>query len=689
MIFVQRGAPPSLWADELGSKLSLATSFFSQPQERRRRRTFDFDSLVSGDARQKLEGALLELFRGKCAYCESSLSGGGAHIDVFRPSSGVSESSGDFLQDHYWRQAFEWENYYIACGPCTRNKANRFPVEGARAAADAERSGLASELSLLVDPCAEEPGEHLLFSDDGRVSGGTNRGLVTIEVLNLNRIQLVAERRSEAKRFLTDLALRSNLLSEDAPFLAMKRQLATRSAQDDAAREAARVAQQQHDASREVVATDAGTGLENYRSRARYVERVEIVNIGSISRLELDLTATESGTVPCFALLGVNGVGKTTVLKSIALALGGRKYARQLKMTSRKLLRNGEKNGSVKVQVSGYSEPIVMTVKANRPLGFDTDDARALVLGYGSTRLLPSGRHKPALGMSHANAGNLFDPFRPLRSPEAWLTSLEGRFFDDAVQTIGSLLPSEDAALFEKLTEESAVAVKVGSDAPLSLRQLSDGYQSLIGLAADVMDVMHQQGFKSMRSAQGVVLIDELGNHFHPRWKMRIVGGLRRAFPQVQFIFSTHEPLCLRGLGQGEMAVLRRTEDRKVYVVEDLPSVEGMRVDQLLTSEHFGLDTTLDPDSEEDFKRYRQLSVSRQRTVDEETELDRLVTKLSQARLVASTRRERLLLELIDRDEQEHPIDTERPVRAGQATADTLERLRRLVVAINNRSAAQ
>lgn len=586
-------------------------------------------------------------------------------------------------------QAFDWANYYISCGSCTRNKANRFPVEGLRAAPDADRSGVASEVALLVDPCVDEPDEHLLFSEDGRVSGATSRGLITIEVFNLNRIQLVAERRFEARRFLDEPALRSKLLAKDAPFLALKRQLARRSAQDDVARAVAQAAQEQHDASRETVATDAGTGLDNYRSRARYVERVEIVNIGSISRLELDLAAAESGTVPCFALLGVNGVGKTTVLKSIALALGGRKYAKQLKMTSKKLLRNGEKKGSVTVHVSGYSEPIVMTVRAGRPLDFDTDHARALVLGYGATRLLPSGRHRARSGMSHANVENLFDPFRPLRSPEAWLGGLEGRLFDDAVLTIGSLLPEEDVALFEKLTTEQEVAVKVSSDVPLSLRQLSDGYQSLIGLAADVMDVMHQQGFKSMRSAQGVVLVDELGNHFHPRWKMRIVGALRRAFPQVQFIFSTHDPLCLRGLGRGEMAVLRRAENRSVYAVEDLPSVEGMRVDQLLTSEHFGLDTTLDPDSEQDLKRYRQLSVSRQRTVAEEVELKQLVAELSQARLIASTRRERILLELIDRDEQEHPFEAGRNIRAVQASADTLDRLRRLIVAMNNGSVAQ
>lgn len=682
MIFVARGIAPLQWT-EVTAKLSLAQAFFSQPMVRRRRRAFDFQNLISTELREDLKGVLLKLFNGKCAYCETALSDSNAFLDDFRPSSGVAEASGDFLQDHYWKQAFEWENYYISCGTCRRNKANRFPVKGLRAAPDADRDALASETALLVDPCGDAPDQHLLFGEDGRISGATDCGRITIEVFNLNRLQLVAERRAEAKRFLDEPLRRPDLLAEGAPFLGLKRQLSTRSAQSEAAHAEAQVAQEKHDASRETVATDSGTGLDNYRSRARYVERIEIRNIGSISSLDLDLAAAESGTVPCFALLGVNGVGKTTVLKSVALALSGRNYAKQLKMTSRKLLRNGEKEGRVTVHVSGYSEPIVMKVRAGRSLDFNTDDARALVLGYGSTRLLPSGRHKAPEGMSHANVENLFDPFRPLRSPEAWLSALKGQLFDDAVLTIGSLLPEEDAALFERLTAEQNVAVRVGSDVPLSLRQLSDGYQSLIGLAADVMDVMHQQGFKSMKSAQGVVLVDELGNHFHPRWKMRIVGALRHAFPQIQFIFSTHDPLCLRGLGRGEMAVLRRASDRKVYVVEDLPSVEGMRVDQLLTSEHFGLDTTLDPEAEQDLKRYRQLSVSRQRTDIEEAELEQLVAKLSQARLVASTRRERLLLELIDRDEQEHLLEAGGSVRAVQASADTLERLRRLVRAMN------
>lgn len=690
MIFVERGSAPRGWLDEAAEKLPLMQAFFSEPLIRRRRRSFDFDVLFSKELTEQLRTALLAMFRSKCAYCETPVSGANAHVDLFRPRSGVSEASGEFLQDHYWRQAFEWDNHYLSCGPCTRNKANRFPINGVRAAPDADRVTLVSETPLVLDPCFDAPDEHLLFGEDGKASGATERGRVTIEVLNLNRAQLVAERRREAKEFLTasDEASRSALLDPGAPFLALKRQLSARTDQIETVRRTAETAQQQFDAERETVATDARAGLENYRSRARYIERVQIENIGSISNLDLDLSAAESGRVPWFALLGVNGVGKTTVLRSVALALSGKQYARRLRMTSNRLLRHGASEGRVTAQVSGYSEPIVMIARKNRPLTFNTDDARALVLAYGSTRLLPKGRHKAPSGMVHAKVDNLFDPFRPLRDAEAWLKDLDEEFFDDAAMTLRSLLPDDDAASLIRLSpeaEDPQLAMRIASDVPMSLRQLSDGYQSVIGLAVDIMDVMHLQGFKSMKAAQGVVLVDELGNHFHPRWKMRIVGALRRAFPQIQFIFSTHDPLCLRGLSGGEMAVLRRGREREVYALEDLPSVEGLRVDQLLTSEHFGLDTTLDPQAEEEMKRYRKLSVLRERTAEEDAELQELVAKLSDARLVASSRRERLLLELIDRDEQEHPPVPGQSIKAEQASAETLERLRQLVQAVNGR----
>jgi hypothetical protein len=124
-------------------------------------------------------------------------------------------------------------------------------------------------------------------------------------------------------------------------------------------------------------------------------------------------------------------------------------------------------------------------------------------------------------------------------------------------------------------------------------------------------------GLSDLRHATGIVLLDELGSHLHPRWKMEITGRLRRELPNVQFFVSTHEPLCLRGLFGGEVIRVRKTRPLRVgdgppppgaVVLERVErSPSDYRVDQLLTSEFFGLDTTIDPELDRRFQAYYRL----------------------------------------------------------------------------------
>jgi len=137
----------------------------------------------------------------------------------------------------------------------------------------------------------------------------------------------------------------------------------------------------------------------------------------------------------------------------------------------------------------------------------------------------------------------------------------------------------------------------------IPLERLSEGYRSVFALAADVArELLHE--FRSLEDAEAVVLIDEIDTHLHPRWKMRVMSSLRRALPGVQFIVTTHDPLCLRGMDDGEVVVLQRDEMGKIVQLEGLPSIKGMRTDQLLTSDYFGLSSTIDPEVELGIARY-------------------------------------------------------------------------------------
>lgn len=79
---------------------------------------------------------------------------------------------------------------------------------------------------------------------------------------------------------------------------------------------------------------------------------------------------------------------------------------------------------------------------------------------------------------------------------------------------------------------------------PISL--LSDGYKCTISLIADIayrMAILNPQLLdKVLTETEGIVLIDEVDLHLHPKWQKRILNDLMNVFPKVQFIVSTHAP---------------------------------------------------------------------------------------------------------------------------------------------------
>ena len=81
----------------------------------------------------------------------------------------------------------------------------------------------------------------------------------------------------------------------------------------------------------------------------------------------------------------------------------------------------------------------------------------------------------------------------------------------------------------------------------LSLDQLSGGYRIVLAMAADLARRMAiaNPHLTDPLSSEAIVLIDEIELHLHPEWQQRIIGDLRRTFPNAQFIVSTHSPQVL------------------------------------------------------------------------------------------------------------------------------------------------
>lgn len=91
---------------------------------------------------------------------------------------------------------------------------------------------------------------------------------------------------------------------------------------------------------------------------------------------------------------------------------------------------------------------------------------------------------------------------------------------------------------------------------------LSDGYRNMTGIIADIAHRASRLNphfsAEAAKLTQGIILIDEIDLHLHPKWQRRIVSDLKQTFPQIQFIVSTHSPFILQSLDPGEVIDLER-----------------------------------------------------------------------------------------------------------------------------------
>ena len=106
---------------------------------------------------------------------------------------------------------------------------------------------------------------------------------------------------------------------------------------------------------------------------------------------------------------------------------------------------------------------------------------------------------------------------------------------------------------------------------------LSDGQRGMLAMVGDIAQKAarlnpHLEG-EALKETPGVVLIDELDLHLHPLWQRRVVEDLRRTFPAIQFICTTHSPFLIQALRSGEELIMlegQPTADVAHMPVEDI-----------------------------------------------------------------------------------------------------------------------
>jgi len=110
--------------------------------------------------------------------------------------------------------------------------------------------------------------------------------------------------------------------------------------------------------------------------------------------------------------------------------------------------------------------------------------------------------------------------------------------------------------------KDKNLLVEYGGKGRLPFNLLSDGQRSMLAVVADiaikaaVLNPHH--GEAVLQETSGVVLLDEIDLHLHPKWQRQVVSNLKNIFPKIQFFASTHSPQVIGETPASQLIVLRQ-----------------------------------------------------------------------------------------------------------------------------------
>jgi hypothetical protein len=128
----------------------------------------------------------------------------------------------------------------------------------------------------------------------------------------------------------------------------------------------------------------------------------------------------------------------------------------------------------------------------------------------------------------------------------------------------------------------------------IGLEQLSDGYRGMLAWTVDLVRRLFDAFPDSPDplKERGVVLLDEIDLHLHPRWQRSVVETVRKTFPNLQFIVTTHSPFIVQDMRpEDKIIILEREngdENAPVIARHEPGAVHDWTADQILSA-FFGL----------------------------------------------------------------------------------------------------
>jgi predicted ATP-dependent endonuclease of OLD family len=408
------------------------------------------------------------------------------------------------------------------------------------------------------------------------------------------------------------------------------------------------------------------------RSVPFYISSVVLKNIQNFNAFSTRFTNAEQATCLCSLFLGDNSAGKTSLLRSIVLGMCSENSSKMLlSHYEGMLIQKGQSQGSIKIslhhkengtyiivslikRISPHEEQLTRKYYKDSeqneisPENFPKQDL--FVCGYGAGRTQGDLAIDKIQHYSIFNAvGTLFNYNSPLKGPELSLRRLIDQIkhmnnarngaaeldslardktisiFQQAIENIFMFKDNEQLVLSSKGIE---IIAQDGQTIPLHAH--GDGYQNTAAWILDMISwSMSAKRSIAPHEISGIVIIDEIEQHLHPKWQRHLIQKLREQFPKIQFILTTHSPLCSSGaetsLRRSKTLIKKLNKTENGIECTDVKNIDGLKADQVLQSKAFELESTLNPEINKIYEEFAQMYIDDREDEDRFIELRQIL----------------------------------------------------------------
>ena len=387
-----------------------------------------------------------------------------------------------------------------------------------------------------------------------------------------------------------------------------------------------------------------------------FLKKIRLQNFKCLSDIELSFEKTVQLNRKWTLILGENGTGKSNALKAIALVTCGSNALGELLGETDSWIRNGENNCIIEATLGNKKGEIrEISLKLNRgdtlsnvfvnnhetlnqlDSALNHADRNYFVVAYGASRRLPSESfpnfEKSSNGNRSANVRSLFTNAHSLNPLTSWIIDLDYRRGEEGLeivkQALNDFLPNTS---FHSIDKQKKQVLFNTIDGIVPLDYLSDGYQNMVAWIGDLLYRITEtfSDYSNPLEARGLLLIDEIDLHLHPKWQRNLIEFISKKLPNFQVVASTHSPLTAQQADEGELYALKRDEENQIRLIPFVGTPKTLLINQLLMTPVFGLSTDESLEVEKTKNEYEYLKAKTRKSSEENKKMKSLVSNLKE-----------------------------------------------------------